>query len=93
MKMEFINFEADDVDQDQNDKELDLLAEIDDFIDDESVQEESEEPCFYRFVNQTRNFNEALNCDDGSGLERRDLQPEMFISKGRENVDFHEFEC
>ena len=95
MKMEFINFEADDVDQDQhdNDKELDLLAEIDDFIDDESVQEESEEPCFYRFVNQTRNFNEALNCDDGYCLERRDLQPEMFISKGRENVDFHEFEC
>ena len=48
MKKEFINFEANDVDQDQheNDKELDLLAEIDDFIDDESVQEESEEHVF-----------------------------------------------
>ena len=40
--MEFINFEADDVDQDQheNDKELDLLAEIDDFIDDECSRRE-----------------------------------------------------
>ena len=50
---------------------LNLLAEDDDFIDGESVQEESEELSFYRFVMQTRDLNEALNCDDGSHLDRR----------------------
>ena len=70
---------------------LNLLAE-DDFIDGGSVQEESEEPSFYRFVMQTRDLNEALNCDDGSHLDRRHFQSEMFIAEGRENVDFNEFD-
>lgn len=83
--MEFINFEADDLDEEQ----LDLLAE-NDVIDDESVQEEIEEPSFCRFVNQTRDLNEALNCDNRFCLGWRDLQPEMFISEGRENNDFNE---
>ena len=76
--MEFIQFDADDLDQKQHktdEEEIDLLAENDYFFDDESVQEESEEPSFYRFVNQTRELNKALNCDDGSRLDRRDLQP------------------
>ena len=65
-----------------------MLAEDGDFINDKSVQEESEEPSFYRFINQTWDLNEALNCDDGSRLGRRDLQSKMFIAEGRENVDF-----
>ena len=69
-----------------------MLAEDDHFIDDESYQEESEEPNFYRFINQTRDLNEALNCDDRSCLGRCDLQPEMFIAEGRENADFDEFD-
>lgn len=69
-----------------------MLAEDDDFIDEESIQEESEEPRFYRFINQNRDLNEVLNCDDGSRLDRRDLLPEIFIAEGRENVDFNEFD-
>ena len=93
--MEFIWFEEEDLDQNRqknDEEELNLPAEDDDFIDEKSIQEESEEPSFYRFINQTRDLNEVLNCDDGSRLERRDLLPEMFIAEGRENVDFNEFD-
>lgn len=93
--MEFIWFEEEDLDQNRqknDEEELNLPAEDDDFIDEKSIQEESEEPSFSRFINQTRDLNEVLNCDDGSRLERRDLQPEMFIAEGRENVDFNEFD-
>ena len=89
--MEFIQFEADDLDQKQHktdEEEIDLLAENDYFFDDDSVQEESEEPSFYRFVNQTRELNEALNCR----IDRQDLQPEMFFAESRENFDFDEFD-
>ena len=89
--MEFIQFEADDLDQKQHktdEEEIDLLAENDYFFDVDSVQEESEEPSFYRFVNQTRELNEALNCR----IDRRDLQPEMFFAESRENLDFDEFD-
>ena len=91
MRIEFIQFEADDLDQKQHktdEEEIDLLTENDYVIDDESVHEESEEPSFYRFVNQTRELNEALNCR----IDRRDLQPEMFIAESRENLDFDEFD-
>lgn len=80
--MEFIWFEEEDLDQNRqknDEEELNLPAEDDDFVDEKSIQEESEEPSFYRFINQTRDLNEVLNCDDGSRLERRDLLPEMFI--------------
>ena len=93
--MEFIWFEEEDLDQNRqknDEEELNLPAEDDDFIDEKSIQEESEEPSFYRFINQTRDLNEVLNCDDGSRLERRDLLPEMFIAEGIENVDFNEFD-
>ena len=93
--MEFIWFEEEDLDQNRqknDEEELNLPAEDDDFIDEKSIQEESEEPSFSRFINQTRDLNEVLNCDDGSRLERRDLLPEMFIAEGRENVDFNEFD-
>ena len=68
--MESIWFEAGDLDQNRqknDEEELNLLAEDDDFIDEESIQEESEEPRFYRFINQTRDLNEVLNYD-GSRL-------------------------
>lgn len=48
-KIEFIQFEAGELDQnphEYDEEELDFLAENDDFIDDESVQEQSEEPRF-----------------------------------------------
>lgn len=93
--MEFIWFEEEDLDQNRqknDEEELNLPAEDDDFVDEKSIQEESEEPSFYRFINQTRDLNEVLNCDDGSRLERRDLLPEMFIAEGMENVDFNEFD-
>ena len=46
---------------------------------------------FYRFVNQTRDPHEALNCDDKSHVDHRDLQPEMYVSEPRENVEFDNF--
>ena len=93
--MEFIWFEEEDLDQNRqknDEEELNLPAEDDDFVDEKSIQEESEEPSFYRFIKQTRDLNEVLNCDDGSRLERRDLLPEMFIAEGIENVDLNEFD-
>ena len=77
-KIEFIQFEAGKLDQnphEYDEEKLDFLAENDDFIDNESLQEQSEEPKSQRFVNQTRELNEALNYDDGSRLDRCDLQP------------------
>ena len=41
-------------------------------------------------MNQTRDPAEAVNCDDGSHLDRRDLQPEMFYCVYREHVEFDE---
>ena len=64
--MEFINFEAIDSDQEsqENFEEKDILSENDNFIDDKSAERDTKQPSFYRFVNQTRDPQEALNCDD-----------------------------
>ena len=81
--MKFINFEAIDSDQDsqENCEEQNFFSKNDEFIDDESVHGDTTHPYFYRFVNQTRDPNDNLNCNDQLHLDRRDLQPEMYICK------------
>lgn len=69
-----------------------FFPENDEFIDDDSVLGDTTHPCFYRFVNQTRDLNENLNCDDQLHLDRRDLQPEMYICEPRQNVEFDDFD-
>ena len=92
--MEFINFEAIDSDQEsqENFEEEDILSGNDNFIDDKSVEGDTTQPSFYRFVSQTHDPQEALNCDDQSHVDHRDLQPEMYICEPRENVEFDNFE-
>lgn len=67
-----------------------FFFEIDEFIDDESVQEGSTQPTFYRFINQIRNLSDALNCDDQSHPDTCDLQPQLYIPEPRENIDFND---
>lgn len=50
-----------------------LSAKEDNFIDDSTENQP------YRFVNQTHHSAEALDDDDGSHLDRRDLHSEMFF--------------
>lgn len=50
-----------------------LSAKEDNFIDDSTENQP------YRFVNQTHDSAEALDDDDGSHLDRRDLHSEMFF--------------
>lgn len=92
--MKFINFEAIDSDQDsqENCEEQNFFSKNDEFIDDESVHGDTTHPHFYRFVNQTRDPNDNLNCNDQLHLDRRDLQPEMYICKPRQNVEFDDFD-
>ena len=90
--MEFIHFETDDSSLNlEDDDELFFSPQNDNLIDDDSVQEEDESPSICRFVNQTRNLDEALDDDNQSHLDRRDLQPEIFFTESRENVEFDEF--
>ena len=90
--MEFIHFETDDSSLNlEDDDELIFSPQNVNLIDDDSVQEEDESPSICRFVNQTRNLDEALDDDNQSHLDRRDLQPEIFFTESRENVEFDEF--
>ena len=84
--MEQINFEVDAENETQDsDQEFSLSAGEDNFIDD-SAQEDS--PSFYRFPDQIHDLAEALDDDDRSHLDTRDLQPEMFLTVGREYDEF-----
>lgn len=62
--MEFIHFDADDLSSNLEDDDEQILSPKNDNFIDDSVQEGSESPSFYRFVNQTRNLDEALNDND-----------------------------
>ena len=63
--MEFIHFETDDSSLNlEDDDELFFSPQNDNLIDDDSVQEEDESPSICRFVNQTRNLDEALDDDN-----------------------------
>ena len=88
-KMDYINFV-----EDRNvssDKELTFSDNQNNFIDDSN--EECYQPrSFYGFVNQTHVSVEAVNDDNGSQLDRRNLQPEMFFSIDKEHVEFDEFD-
>ena len=87
--MDYINFEAEVEHENASSGErFSLSAQKDNFIDD-SVDDQS--PSFYRFVNQTRDPIEALDDDGRSHLDRWDLQPEMFLTMNRENVEFDDF--
>ena len=90
--MDFINFEADDWNLNfEDDDEQILTPQNDNFIDDDSGQEKDESPSFYKFVNKTRDLDEALNNDDQSHLDRCDLRPEMVLAESKENVQLDEF--
>ena len=63
--MEFIHFETDDSSLNlEDDDELIFSPQNVNLIDDDSVQEEDESPSICRFVNQTRNLDEALDDDN-----------------------------
>ena len=87
--MEYKHFEADDENASDYEELVFSDCEGEKFIDD-SNHEHNQSPSFYRLVNQTRDPAEAVNCDDGSHLDRRDLQPEMFYCVYREHVEFDE---
>ena len=70
----------------KNFKEEDILFENDNFIDDKSLEGDSTQPSFYRFVNQTRDPREALKCNDQSHVDHRDLQPEKCTSVNLEKM-------
>ena len=70
--MEFIHFEADDLNLNlEDDDELIFSPQHYNFIDDDSVQEEDESSSFYRFLNQMRDLDEALDDDNQSHLDSR----------------------
>ena len=85
--MESIHFEADNLSSNLEDDDEQILSPKNDNFIDDSAQEGSESPSFYRWVNQTRDLDEALNDND-----QRGLQPEMFLAESRENVTFDEFD-
>ena len=90
--MGYINFEVEVEDGNvSSDEELTFSDNENNFIDD-SNEECNQPPSFYRFFNQTRDPVEAVNDDDGSQFDRRDLQPEMFFSIDTEHVEFEEFD-
>ena len=70
-KMEYINFEADEENQNlSSDDEFSLSPPNDNFIDDCAEYDPSS---FYRFVNQTRDPTEVLDDNDQSHPDRQDL--------------------
>ena len=90
--MGYINFEVEVEDGNvSSDEELTFSDNENNFIDD-SNEECSQPPSFYRFVNQTSDPVEAVNDDDGSQFDRRYLQTEMFFSIDTEHVEFEEFD-
>ena len=90
LKIAYLNFEAEAFNEEE---ELNFSDNEND--DDRSFinhnEQEDQPASFYRFVNQTRDPAEAVNADDGSHLDTRDLQPEMFIIDIRDEVEFDEF--
>ena len=86
--MEYINFEA------EVDDEEELVfsdQKNENFIDDSNCNN-IQSLSFYRFFNQSRDPAKAVEDDDGSRLDRRDLQPEMFHTIKREQVEFDDFD-
>ena len=90
--MDYIDFEGEVENANASDEELIFSENLNDdrFIDD-NIQEKSDSPSFYKFVNQTRDPAEDLNDNDKSKLDVRDLQPEMFYHIKREFVEYDEF--
>lgn len=91
--MDYVDFEAE-VEYVNDSNEEFMFSEnlIDDKLIDDSIQEENDQPSFYRFVNQTQDPDQALNDDDKSKLDVCDLQSEMFYDIKREFVEFDEFD-
>lgn len=68
-----------------------FFSENDDFIDDKYIEGDTTQSNFCRFINQTRDPQEALNCDDQFHVHDH-LHPEMYICKPRQNVEFNKFD-
>ena len=93
LKMEYINFEAE-VEAENVEDEEELVfsdQENENFIDDSNCNN-IQSPSFYKFVNQSRDPVEAVEDDDGSRLDRHDLEPEMFHTIKKEQVEFDDFD-
>ena len=91
--MDYIDFEAIVWNSYNSDKEIVFSENLSDdkFIDDSNQKEEEDSPSFYRFVNLTRDTSQALNDDDKSNLNVRNLQSKTFYHIKREFVEFNEF--
>ena len=91
--MKYTNFEAE-VEEENVEDEEELVysdQENENFIDDSKCYN-IQSPSFYRFVNQLCDPVEAVENNDGSRLDRHDLQPEMFHTIKREQVQFDDFD-
>ena len=91
--MDYVDFEAE-VEYVNDSNEEFMFSEnlIDDKLIDDSIQEENDQPSFYRFVNQTQDPDQALNDDNKSKLDVHDLQPKVFYDIKRVFVEFDEFD-
>ena len=91
--MEYINFEAEFEAENVEDEEELVFSdqENENFIDDSNCNN-IQSPSFYRFVNQSLDPVEAVEDDDGSRLDRHDLEPEMFHTIKKEQVEFDDFD-
>ena len=91
-EMDYINFQAEvEGENVSTNEELTFSDNENNFIND-SNEECNHPPSFYKFVIQTRDPVEAVNDDNGSQFDRRDLQLEMFFTINREHLKFEEFD-
>ena len=86
--MEYINFEA----EVENEEKLVFPDQKNENFIDDSNCNNIQSPSFYRFFNQSSDPVKAVEDDDGSRLDRRHLQPEIFHTIKREKVEFDDFD-
>ena len=96
--MNFINFEAMDIDQQNedlnfSDDENKGSGKVNNNFIDDSEQKESELSFYRKFVNQTKDPRVAIyeESDDATFVDTRDLQPELYAVENRDVVIFDEF--
>ena len=97
--MEFIDFEASEIDQQNedlvfpDDENKDNGKVTDNFVDDSEQVNESNLSFCRRFANQTKDPRVAIyeESDNETILDTRDLQPVLYAIKDRERVIFDEY--
>ena len=96
--MEFIDFEASEIDQQNedlvfsDDENQDNGKVTDNFVDDSEQVNESNLSFCRRFANQTKDPRVAIyeESADETFLDTRDIQPELYVIEDRERVIFDE---